>query len=258
MLNLFKKKINSADINNNQINQINQIIYEEPFGDYKILKCKVSDLQTKFINWSKNRSECTVRVDDIYKYYLAKNIKLVPGIIHAWKNQNGEYEIFDGIHRLLAAVSVKHTNGNDMTLLLQIHTSSEQEIIEYFKNINKSVSIPYIYTEETSILKKNVVEYVVNELCTKYKSFISPSRNCFVYNFNRDVIIDFFSTLELDFTKPKIEIDIFNELIGLNGYAKNFVKEKNIDHPKKCDYYNFYLWYLEKSYIKNKIEMYVK
>ena len=40
----------------------------------------------------------------------------------------------------------------------------------------------------------------------------------------------------------------------LNNNAKNIVLSNNIKYPNKCKVYDFYLFYLEKTYIKNQIE----
>jgi hypothetical protein len=174
----------------------------------------------------------------------------VPGIIYAWE-KNGRYIVYDGIHRLLAAFLY----DNNMEALIQLRrTDKEQDIIDEFLNINKSISVPSIYLEETDVLKKLVCQNVANEMCKRFPTFVSPSRKPYTYNFNRDNLVEFISTLDVDFTKSGIDNQVINELMGLNYVAKDFVKRNNISCPKKCDFHKFYLWYLDKAVIKQRIE----
>lgn len=171
-------------------------------------------------------------------------------MIYVWE-QDRKYIVYDGIHRLLAATMVDRS----MTVFMQIRkTEREQERIDDFLNINKGVSVPSIYLEETNALKKLVCQNVANGMCTRYPNFVSPSRKPYIYNFNRDNVVEFISTCDIDFTKTGIDTQILNELVGLNHVAKEFVQRNNNTHPKKCDFHNFYLWYLDKSFIKQQIE----
>jgi patatin-like phospholipase/acyl hydrolase len=145
-----------------------------------------------------------------------------------------------------------------MKLILHInYSTNENEIIDEFINLNKSISIPSIYLEDNN-RKKNMCESIVNKLILKYPNFVSPSRKHFLYNFNRDLLIEYFSTFNMDYTMADIDCKIFNILMTLNNQAKHNVITGKIIHPKKCDQYNFYLFYLEKHYIKSEIENSIK
>ncbi len=201
------------------------------------------------INWNKNRPYDRVRVDDIKQYYKNNNITIIPGIIYAWKNNN-IIEIYDGIHRYMASQEI----GN-MFLLIQIFdTKDETLIINDFKNINKSISVPIIYLEEDNYIKRSVCENVVKYMCEKYKNHVSPSKNCQSQNFNRDNLIDFISKLQIDFTIKNLDHILIQELHGLNYQAKDYVNKNKIIIPKKCLFNNFYLFYLHESFIKDKLE----
>lgn len=210
------------------------------------------------VNWDKNRPPDDVRVAQITEYYKITNADIVPGIIYVWKSSStdkGKYIVYDGIHRLLAAFSYE----KKMTVLLHItKTDQEKDIIDDFTNINKSVCVPVLYLEENNALKRNVCESVAKKMCDNYKSFVSPSRRPYIYNFNRDNLIEFVSTFVIDFTKPGIDDVIFNEFKGLNNVARQYVNRNKIDHPNKCKFHDFYLWYLDKSLIKTQIETIVR
>ncbi len=235
-MNIFKKKES-------------EYIYEDNY--VKIIKCNIKDLdKNAYINWEYNRPVDIVRTSDISKYYINNKIKIIPGIIHVWKKKN-KYVIFDGIHRLFAAID----SNEDMFVILQIYnTNDENKIKQEFLNINKSVSLPCIYTDFENKIKKNVCEDVVNYIIRDYPAFQSPSRKCFKYNYNRDNLIEFISTIDIDVTIKNIAIDIYNILIFLNSVAENNINKYNVEVPTKVKKYKFYLMYLQKEYIKKEIE----
>jgi hypothetical protein len=227
------------------------IIHE--YDNTCLLKTNVQNIDfTKIVNWSKNRPPDQIRIKQILEHYNNCNITLIPGIIYMWKNPELEtYSVYDGIHRLLAANEYK----SDAILIFHILTSkNEQDIINDFLNINKSVSVPTIYLEETNVIKKLVCQNVADDLCRLYPTFVSPSRKPYVYNFNRDNLVEFISTLDIDFYKSGIDKYIINELKGINCEAKNYVFRHKIEYPKKCAYHDFYLFFLDKSVIKQKLE----
>lgn len=241
MFSSFKKKSN--------------IFYSSKDGKKYIEKKNTVDIQKEHImNWDKNRPPDNVRVAQITEHYKITNADIVPGIVYVWY-KNDKYIVYDGIHRLLAAFLY----GENMTVLLHVtKTDMEKDIVEDFININKSVCVPILYLEENNVLKRHVCESVAKKMCEKFTNFVSPSRRPFIYNFNRDNLIEFVSTFEIDFTKKSIDNIIFNELQGLNHVARQYVIRNKIQCPKKCQYHDFYVWYLDKSLIKHQIETTVR
>lgn len=243
----FNKKNKYTKHKDIKINE--DVIYKNEY--ITLLKCNLNDLKLNEINnWKYNRPVDELRSSDICDYFIKNNTMLIPGIIFAWKT-NYNYIIFDGIHRFMAGVK----SGNNMTMLLQIYNTQDEEIIKQeFLNINKSVCLPCIYTEFDNDCKKKICENIVNMLIKKYPSFQSPSRNCFKYNYNRDNFVEFISTLNIDFTKRDIDIDVFNTMMILNSAAENSVIKNKITVPKKVSYNKFYLMYFTNEYIKKQIE----
>ena len=240
---LFQKKITDND----------NIVYKH--DNNIIFKWNLSELnKNEFVNWNQNRPPDPVRIHQIQKYYKQNCIKIIPGIIYAWSllnDNDNKYIIYDGIHRLLAGFESKL----ELYVLIQIkYTDREQDIVDDFMNINKSISVPSVYLEQNNTLKRIVCESVVNTLCLKYPMFVSSSNKCHTYNFNRDNVIQFISELNIDFTKHGIDKMILNEMDNLNNQAYDFVKKHKINHPSKCKEHNFYLFYLDKLIIKNAIE----
>lgn len=246
-------------------------MYQQLIKQFKRISINVSDIQNiyvydsikdvpEFSNWNKNRPPDESRINELKLYYSTNNTKVVPGIIYGWqKDSNSKIEIYDGIHRILAASELYKERKQDFTILLSIlKIQDEHMVISDFRAINKSCPVPILYTEETSVYKKSVCEYVINQLCEKYKAFMSPSRKPFQYNFNRDVTLEWLSEFNIDWSLNGLSEIILQELNGLNYVAKDFVLRNNIKSPKKCEFHNFYLWYLEKDFIKKKIENNIK
>jgi hypothetical protein len=108
---------------------------------------------------------------------------------------------------------------------------------------------------DTSVQKKVVCQDVAKNLCEKFKDFVSPSRKPHKPRFNRDNLIEFVSTLEIDFNKFDIQSRIVTEFIKLNREdAKQYVIKNNIKFNDKCKDFDFYLFYLDYNSIKRKIE----
>lgn len=210
--------------------------------------------KTKFINWNKNRPPDLVRISHLHNYYETNNVELVPGIVSVWVVEEKNY-VYDGIHRLLSAFECKHPIK---VLIYYYYTSKEQDIIDDFLAINKSVSVPSIYLEEDNHIKKTVCLSVADYMCQKYPKFVSPSRRPYKYNFNRDNLIEFISELEIDFTKSSVDKILKNEFDGLNLRAQQFIIRNNISCPNKCNVYGFWLFYLDKYLIKSTLEETVK
>lgn len=226
-----------------------KLVYSDDHRDVSLVRLTKKD-QCKYGNWKKNRPADVVRIKEISEYYERNKINMVPGMVHGYIEDDITY-IYDGIHRVMAAFEQEH----EMNMFLcMLKNWNEDNVLNDFLNINKSVSVPAIYMEEGNMYKRIVCENVAKHLCNKYSAFVSPSRKPYVYNFNRDVFIDFLGDLEIDFTKKDVDKEIIQLLSGLNYLGKDFVKKNNIECPKKCHFHNFYLFYLEKPFIKSKIE----
>lgn len=248
MRNLFKK-----------LKVPNQDILIEVSDKQTIQKCtKIPE----FTNWNKNRPPDETRINELKEYYISEKVKIIPGIIYAWDN-NETLQVYDGIHRILAAKELLESENNlEFTFLMCIYKTEDEElIIKDFKAINKSCPVPTLYTDEQNeltLLKRVVCENVVSELCKRYQPFVSPSRKPYKYNFNRDVILEWLSEFEVDWGVKNLSNIMIQELQGLNYVAKDYVQRNKIDIPKKCNYHNFYLWYLDKAFIRHKLEHSIK
>lgn len=249
MLSFLKK--HSSDVQT-PTPHTSQVLFTDAKSRVALVRIKDLD-RNDWDNWKNNRPPDPVRIAQISNYFSVANETLVPGIIHAWV-RGTKFLVFDGAHRLHAAFG----SDLDMSAIIRYYDSArEQDIIEEFTNINKSVSVPYVYLEQDNYVKRTVCQSVVDHLCKKYPAFISPSRNHYSYNFNRDKMIDFVSELQIDFTKPSVDKILMLELDGLNAFAEDYVSRNNIKLPKKCHYHGVFLFVLfhqNSSLIRDRLE----
>lgn len=217
---------------------------EEP---YKIADiCKNKDLyycvnlrQIKLEIWKKNRMVDDLRVNELKNMYSKYNYTTIPGYISVFLKDN-RYYIYDGAHRYRAG----EIYNKDMKMILSIlNTDDEQEIWEDFNNVNKSVPIPEVYLTDDERIQ--LCNDVVNYYIRKYRKFQSPSFRCRKPHFNKD---KFTQLLSECIPNKNITVEkIINELNDLNYEIKD---KSNHD---KCKKYNFYLFSVDDSYIKDKL-----
>lgn len=225
------------------------VLYKEE--KYSILFLKLKDLKKMFKSvkiWRLNRPVDSLRVEVITSYFTLENVKVIPGQLSGWENESGELEIYDGFHRFSAA------NDNMHTYVKVMHTNNIEDIVKDFKNINMSVCVPELYLDESTNKKKEVCEHLAQKMCDTFPNCRSPSRNPQPQNFNRDNFIELIASLDIDFYIRNLEIKLWNEILGLNREAKQYVASHKIKTPKKCEYNNFWLFYLSRDFIKSKLE----
>ena len=221
----------------------NKILYSTTINELKKLKIK---------NWKKNRFIDDKRIEDINEYYKSNNIKCIDGIIYLWQKKE-EYYIYDGVHRFSSALM----NNNDMNVLVYIYkTNNEYDILNDFQLINKSVPVPDIFiTESNNIKKKEFLYSIVDKLCLEYKNFVSSSRRPISPNFNKDNLIEEFSDISIFSNEYENKEDRFYSLLlEYNNIIKNNLINNKINIIKKCEKYNFYLFYSKMYDIKKYIE----
>ena len=190
---------------------------------HKIIKVKISDLLSANItNWKYNRPADLTRCADIARYiYITKTI--VDTMLYvSFNKQKCSFDVIDGIHRYTSLKIIQEENskaldlitpsefGNnndakwlyDSYILINIRiNSSEGELIELFRSLNKSNPIPELYVRDLNQEKREIIESVSNNWQVKYKSHFSSNSKPNKPNVNRDRFIDL---LEIVYDKYKI------------------------------------------------------
>lgn len=176
-----------------------------------ILKIKVNDLLTTSItNWKYNRPPDMVRCSDISKYIYLSKSPLDTMLYLNFNNKSKSFDVLDGIHRYTSLKIIKeknssldfitpsdYGNNNDAGWLYESHiilnmrfNSTEGELIELFKTLNKSTPIPDLYIRDVVKEKRDIIENVANNWQVKYKTHFSSNNKPNKPNINRDRFID--------------------------------------------------------------------
>ena len=215
LLEPYKK---SEFIPNNIINAILPIIMPstEIVHSYSerhmIIKIKVCDLlECPITNWKYNRPPDLIRCADIAKYIYISKKPLDTMLYLSFNNISQTFDIVDGIHRYTSIKILKENNSNTLNLIdpgdygnnndaewlyqsyiiLNIRFNAiESELIELFKNLNKSSPISELYIRDFIKEKREIIENVANNWQVKYKSHFSSNNKPNKPNINRDRFID--------------------------------------------------------------------
>lgn len=176
-----------------------------------ILKIKVNDLLTASItNWKYNRPPDMLRCSDISKYIYLSKTPLDTMLYLNFNNKTKSFDVLDGIHRYTSLKIIKeknssldfitpsdYGNNNDAGWLYESHiilnmrfNSTEGELIELFKTLNKSTPIPDLYIRDVVKEKRDIIENVANNWQVKYRSHFSSNNKPNKPNINRDRFID--------------------------------------------------------------------
>ena len=175
-----------------------------------ILKIKVNDLlNTSITNWKYNRPPDMVRCADISKYIYLSKSPLDTMLYLNFNNKTKSFDVLDGIHRYTSLKIIKeknssldfitpsdYGNNNDASWLYESYiilnmrfNSTEGELIELFKTLNKSTPIPDLYIKDV-VKEKRDIENVANNWQVKYKTHFSSNNKPKKPNINRDRFID--------------------------------------------------------------------
>jgi hypothetical protein len=189
-------------------------ILHEYTNSHKILKITIADLLSVPIsNWTYNRPPDLTRCNDIARYIYTSKCPIDTMLYLSFNNKKQTFEIVDGIHRytslkiikehnskpseLLDFVPSDFGNNNDATWLYNSYiivnlriNALEGELIELFKNLNKSNPIPDLYIRDVNKEKKDIIEQIVSDWTRKYSSHFSANLKPYKPNINRDRFID--------------------------------------------------------------------
>jgi len=235
-----------------------QILHEYT-SFHKILKIKIADLLSAPIsNWQYNRPPDLTRCNDIARYIYNSKSPIDTMIYLSYNNKRQTFDVVDGIHRYTSLKIIKEHNSKPLDLLtpsdfgnnndadwlfnsyiiinLRIN-ALDGELIELFKNLNKSNPIPDLYIRDVNQEKKDIIEKIVNSWQQKYWSHFSTKSKPNKPNINRDRFIDL---IEIIYDKYEINNEKRNYLENLlertntnisYNVPKKITKTKNI-HDK--------------------------
>jgi hypothetical protein len=245
--------------------------------NHLLIKITIKDLlNASLYNWKYNRPPDMSRCPDIarYIYYQKKPIDTI--IYLSYNNMLDQFDILDGIHRLTALRIIKEENSkpldfisfsefgsnNDATwlynqyiILNMYFNASEENLMEIFRILNKSQSVPQLYIKDNIQEKIKLIEKLANEWQIKYKKHFSSSANPNLGNTNRNKFIDLLDRLYDKYKINSTNIDILkNKLEYANTQLSFDIPSKaSIDVRLKCKETGCYLFLLK----NDKLEEYI-
>ena len=214
--------------------------YNENHGIYKI---QIMDLLVDSItNWEYNRPPDMARCPDIARYIYHSKKPMDTMLYLTFTNIKETFEVLDGIHRLTALKIIQEENSKSLELLCPGDFGSNNdanwlfnqyimvnirfnatlgELIEAFKNLNKSQTVPDLYIKDVKKEKKEIIEEIVNEWIVRYKKHFSSSANPIMGNTNRNKFVELLDKL---YDKHKIHKYNGNDLQGNNLQGQSLRK----------------------------------
>jgi hypothetical protein len=166
-------------------------------------------LKAKINNYEYNRPADEVRCIEI-KQDICKNKQPIETMFTlSFNNKTWAFDVIDGIHRYTALkmLETEHINEQiihkfnwlyNTPIIANIRfNSSDGELVDVFKTLNKCMPVPELYISDVEQGKDKIktIQDIVNEWQTKYKSHFSANKNPNRPNINRDTFIDIVSQL---------------------------------------------------------------
>ena len=253
-----------------------EIIYSFD-SNHGIYKIQVKDLLKDHIkNWEYNRPPDLARCPDIARYLYTSKKPMDTMIFLYFNNIKQIFEVLDGIHRLTALKIIKEENSKPLELLcpgdfgsnndaswifekeiiVNIRFNSNLgELIEIFKNLNKSQAVPDLYIRDHAKEKRQIIDAIANEWFVKYKNHFSGSPDPITGNTNRN---KFVSLLDKIYDKYDIDESCPNKLNSLLEDANTRIMTKipskvSINIRLKCKESGCYLF----IYKNDKLEDFI-
>ena len=202
--------------------------YSEKHGVYKIT---IKDLLVDRVkNWEYNRPPDMARCPDIARYIYNSRKPVDTMLYLTFTNIKEVFEVLDGIHRLTALKIINEENSKPINLLepcefrcgtntnvlfnqyllVNVRFNATQgELIEAFKNLNKSQVVPELYIRDHSREKRDTIDSIANEWYVRYKRHFSSSSNPNTGNTNRNKFVELLDKL---YDKHKICDSSINKL----------------------------------------------
>ena len=229
------------------------VLRHEDSNDF-VMIVKVNELlNAKIKNWHCNRPPDKIRCNEIARWFHNNNAKINTAFYMFYDNLKRRFEIFDGIHRLTALKKMKEdmewggefgTTYSKMehqyvTVFMYFNTT-EGQVIDLFKSLNKSISVPELYLKDQKEEKRRIIEGICKEWSKKYKKNFSASANPISGNINRDTFIDILDKLydkyEIDETNANVlkeKLDVANTKISFD-FLNSKTTSKERDAYLRC------------------------
>ncbi len=228
------------------------IIYKILIGDLLVASIK---------NWEYNRPPDMARCPDIARY-IYNSKKPVDSMLYlTYTNINDNFEVLDGIHRLTALKLIKEENSktsisdfgsnNDADwlynqyLIVNIRFNANLgDLIDIFKNLNKSQTVPELYIKDHTKEKREIIDIIANEWYIKYKKHFSSSANPIMGNTNRNKFVELLDPIYDKYNIDETSIHKLREVLDTinNKLSVQIPSKASLDIRLKCKESGCYLF----------------
>jgi hypothetical protein len=246
------------------------------FSDTHVLyKIKIKDLLTGPVkNWEYNRPPDLGRCPDIARYIYNSKSVIDTMFYASFNNRKETFEILDGIHRLTALKIIAEENMKPADLLTGGEFGSNSDanwlyeqyvivnirfnaslgtLIEIFKTLNKSQTVPDLYIKDQAREKREIIDMIANEWFGRYKKHFSSSASPNLGNTNRNRFVELLDNLYdkngIDETCPnklRTLLDKMNQFV-----AQNIPVKATADMRLKCRESGCYLFLYKNEKLSN-------
>lgn len=248
--------------------------YNENHGIYKIM---IKDLLCdSVVNWEYNRPPDMGRCPDIARYIYNSKKPIDTMIYLTFNNLKETFEVLDGIHRISALKLIREENskpldllethefgsGNDANwlynqyILVNIRFNSTLgELIEAFKNLNKSQAVPELYIRDANKEKRDIIDTIANEWFVKYKKHFSSAANPISGNTNRNKFVDLLDKIYEKHNIRQYNSDKLRKLLenANTRISVNIPVKASIDARVKCKESGCFLFLLKNDKLEEFI-----
>ena len=267
---------NTIDANAVINKKCEMVIINQYNENHFLCNCKIDNIiDFNICKWEYNRPPDYIRVSDIGEF-IHKGGPIDWIIYCTYISKIGEIskiEIYDGMHRISAIkdyINIYELTQNtrctlrDQSILISIRINPTLgETIDAFQNINRCVSIPDLYIDNSSIIegfntKKNIIEEIIQDYTNKFKPHFKSSIRAVIPNINRDIFINIIDKI-YDFYKIKYKNQLENILNMANLHIQNDISnikytENALNKCKKTGCYLFIIKHISiYEYITNNI-----
>jgi hypothetical protein len=166
---------------------------------------------------------------------MYKSRKPIDTMIYLTYNNIPDYfEVLDGIHRITALRYLKAENSKQLDLITFNDFGSNNDavwiysqylivnirfnafigdLIEIFKTLNKSQTVPDIYIRDVAKEKRDIIEAVANEWQIKFKKHFSSSANPILGNTNRNKFVDLLDKIYDKYNISESRVHLFRQVL---------------------------------------------
>jgi len=165
-----------------------------------VIKASLTDfLEAPIQNWEYNRPPDMARCHDIAVYHRVKPVETL--FYLAYQPKKSVYAVLDGIHRY-TALKIIHpyldliTPAESYPVLLNIRFNAfDEELMGFFKSINKANPVPDLYLRDAAKDKREAIEALTTHWMTTYKAHFSTATRPIRPNANRDRFMELLGSI---------------------------------------------------------------